>query len=390
MLNPTLSPSASRRSSSFSRRDLLKGLTAGLGGALAAPFLSRPAAGAPVTPTLSSNPALLLTGNLVNKVTATGLASYGPGWIFVRTQDGSGNYDIEFVDVHSSTVATQLQTVFSFADHFNLDVQGTPFLNPVVDDTYVYTASGTFIYSVPLANTNEASQWASLSQNVTGSLVLAGGFLLVLTQDGTLHTFNAKLALSKWSKSVAASGDAADFTVSGNVVYVSAHNQLSAYSLLDGSAVPAFSVSSAPNGKLTVSSDSVFVTSTDGVRSYSLNNGSQNWFYSGDNGSSGSSGSFNGPGTLPATLYTGFLYAVDNSGQLHEIQAGSTQGQATSRSPLPLSPDIDPTQPLIFEDGVVYGASPGGTSNLTVYPMVLATGNISAYSPNFPGRFLRD
>ena len=370
MLNPTLSPSASHRSSGVSRRDLLKGLTAGFGGALAAPLLSRPALGAPVTPNLSSAPPLLLSGNLSNgsQITATGLASYGPGWIFVLTQNTINSvttYDLEFVDVHS------LNTVFSFITFYNKALPSTPFLQPVVDDTYVYTANGSTVYIIPFANPMTYAFSFSASSTVVGNLVLAGGTLLIATSDGRLTAYAAQTHVQLWYISV---GAMTDFAVGGNTIYVSANGQLSAYNLADGS-----SVFSAPasTGQVTVSGDSVFITATDGVHSYSVaNNGSFNWSYS-----------FTGTGTLPATLYNGFLYALDNSGNLHEIQAGPTQGQA-NRPPLPLSPDVNYTQPLVFEDGVVYGASPGGTSNLTIYPMILATGAISAYPTNVPGRFL--
>lgn len=377
MLNPTLSQSAARRSSEVSRRDLLKGLTAGLGGAMVSPLFSQRASGASVTPVLSSTPAILLSGNLAsgNQVTATGLASYGPGWIFVLTQNTSGTtttYDLEFVDVHS------LSTVFSFINYYNQSLPTTPFLKPVVDDTFVYTANGSTAYAIPLAMPMTYAASFSLSSAAVGNLVLAGTTLLVATSDGALHAYVAKTRTRLWSITPAGAPPISSFTVAGSLIYVSANGQLSAYNLADGSQV--FSASAA-SGKVTAVGDSVFITATDGVHSYSLPGDSSsswvvNWSYS-----------FSGSATLPAAPYNGFLYAVDSSGQLHEIQPGRTQGQA-NRPPLPLSPDIDQSQPLVFEDQVVYGASPGGTSNLTIYPMVLASGSVSAYPTNVPGRFL--
>jgi hypothetical protein len=370
MLNPTLSQSASRRSSGFSRRDLLKGLTASFGGAIAVSFFAPRASGAPVTPALSSSPAILLTGNLTNgnQVIATGLASYGPGWIFVLTQNTSGSsttYDLEFVDVHS------LNTVFSFVNFYNRALPTTPFLPPVCDDTFVYTANGNTVYCIPLANPMLYTVTFTVGASVTGNLVLAGDTLLVATSDGSLHAYMAKTRVPLWSISLGSS--ISDVTTFGNTVYVSAGGNLSAYSLSDQSNL--FTVTAA-TGKLTATSDSVYVTATDGVHSYNSMNGLANWRYA-----------FTGSANFSATPYNGFLYALDNSGNLHEIQPAPTQGGA-NRPPLPLSPDVDYTQQLVFEDGVVYGASTGGTANLTIYPMILASGDISAYPTNLPGRFL--
>jgi len=376
MLNPTLSQSASHRSSDVSRRDLLKGLTAGLGGVMAAPFFSKSASGAPVTPNLSSAPPLLLSGNFAsgNQVTATGLASYGPGWIFVLTQNTSGSvttYDLEFVDVHS------LNPVFSFVTFYNRPLPTIPFLQPVADDTFVYTANGNTVYCIPLANPMTYAASFSVGASVTGNLVLANGTLLITTSDGTLWAYAAKTRAPLWHTTTGSS--ISGLVVSRTAIYVSANGQLSAYSLLDGSS--SFSAS-ATTGPVTASGGSVFVTATDGVHSYSMpasgSSWTTNWTYS-----------FTGTGTLSATLYNGYLYALDGSGSLHEIQIAPSpnQGQA-NRAPLPLGSDIDHTQPLLFEDGVVYAASAGGTANLTIYPMVLATGATSAYPTNVPGRFL--
>jgi hypothetical protein len=370
MLNPTLSPAASRRSSVFSRRDLLKGLTAGLGGAVAASFFAPRASGTPVAPNLSSTPAMLLNGSLAggNQVTATGLASYGPGWILVSTENTSvqpPTYDLEFVDVHS------LNTVFSFVNFYNRALPTTPFLRPVCDDMFVYTANGLNVYCIPLANPMTYAASFTPGFGSVENLVLAGATLLMTTSDGTLYAYTAKTRVPLWHISMGSS--ITDITAFGNIVYVSANGKLNAYSLSDQSNI--FTVPAA-TGKLTASSDSVYVTATDGVHSYSTTDGSLNWSYS-----------FTGPGTLSATSYNGFLYTLDNSGNLHEIQPAPTQGKA-NRSPLPLSPDVDYTQPLVFEDGVVYGASTGGSSNLTIYPMILASGAISAYPTNLPGRFL--
>jgi phage-related protein len=376
MLNPTLSQAASHSSSGFSRRDLLKGLTAGLGGVMAAPFLSKPASGAPVTPNLSSSPAILLTGNLASgkQVTATGLASYGPGWIFVLTQSTSGStttYDLEFVDAHS------LNAVFSFVNFYNRALPSTPFLQPVADDMFVYTANGNNLYCIPLADPMTYAVDITLGGSATGNLVLAGGMLLVTTSDGTLHAYAAKTRVLLWQISVGSS--ISGVAVSSNTIYVSANGLLGAYSLVDGSSIFSGSVAVGP---VTAGGGSVFITSTDGIHSYSMpasgSGWTANWTYS-----------FAGTGTLSATLYNGYLYALDGSGSLHEILIAPSQtpGQA-NRAPLPLGSDIDHTQPLLFEDGVVYAASAGGTSNLTIYPMVLATGATSAYPTNVAGRFL--
>jgi hypothetical protein len=375
MLNPTLSQSAIHGSSSLSRRDLLKGLTAGLGGAMTASFFPKPASAAPVIPTLSASPSILLSGNLAsgNQVTATGLASYGPGWIFVLTQNTSGSvttYDLEFVDVHS------LNPVFSFVNFYNRPLPTTPFLQPVADDMFVYTANGNTVYCIPLANPMTYAASILIGSNVTGNLVLAGGTLLFATSDGSLYAYAAKTRVQLWHATI---GSISGLAVSGSTIYVSTGGQLEALNLADGSSI--FS-GSAVTGPVTAGGGSVFVTSTDGVHSYSIpSSGSSwttNWTYT-----------LTGTGILPATLYNGYLYALDGSGSLHEVLIAPSQNQGqANRAPLPLGSDIDHSQPLLFEDAVVYASSAGGTSNLTIYPMVLATGDTSAYPTNVPGRFL--
>ena len=342
---------------------------------MASSFFPKPASAGPVTPNLSSSPAILVSGNLTggNQVTATGLASYGPGWILVLTQNTSSSgttYDLEFVDAHS------LNTVFSFVNFYNRALPTTPFVQPVADDMFVYTANENTVYCIPLANPMTYTVAFTVGAAVTGNLVLAGGTLLFATSDGTLWAYAAKTRVQLWHATI---GSISGLAVSGSTIYVSAGGQLEALNLADGSNI--FS-GSAATGPVTCIGGSVFVTATDGVYSYSIpSSGSSwtnNWTYS-----------FSGPGTLPATAYNGYLYALDGSGNLHEIQIAPSQNQGqANRAPLSLGSDIDQAQPLVFEDGVVYAASPGGTSNLTIYPMVLATGNTTAYPTNVPGRFL--
>ena len=134
-------------------------------------------------------------------------------------------------------------------------------------------------------------------------------------------------------------------------------------------------------GTMTCSSGIVYVLGSDGyLRAYDASNGGLNlWTYP----ATGSGLSM--PTSAPA-VYHGSVYVLDKTGRLQSILAGRTQGTA---GPVVSMPEgLDQTQPLFFEDGIVYGSNDPSGGNLLMFAVEIATGTPISYATGQVGRFL--
>ena len=193
MLEPDKQKEAASRSE-LSRRNLLKGISCGVGGTALSSLFGRPvqAQSSHFAVNTTSTP-LLLDGSLTGqRISAVGEASYGEGTIFVRTQSADGqSTDVQFIDIHS------LNTRFSFADKFDLVPSSNPFKLPVADDYFVYTSQGSTVYSVK-PDGSFAFKWPALSSPIASEFLLTAG-LTILSRDylcGVLLCLPAAAALS--------------------------------------------------------------------------------------------------------------------------------------------------------------------------------------------------
>lgn len=360
--------------SGVSRRDLLKSLSYGVAAAAAAPMFGPRAQAQASTFPVSSDTTVLSGGALPGGVLAspTGEASFGGGLAFVRTQmpDGS-NTDLQFVDLHSMNLQ------FSFNEQFGIVPDANFYKLPLTDNQFIYTAHGSTIYSV-LPDGSVGYSWPTepLPAPITSELRLVGSLLLLITADGVLRSFDPVKRLAGWTAQLAGSGTGATFDTSSATVFVASGGQLQAFALDTGAQM--WSVTAVP-GTVACGSAIVAILGTDGyLRTYDPSNGGVALWTFPQQGSP-----LNGP-TSPPLYYNGSFYIADATGKLRSVLGGPQQGTETPAVALPVG--FDQTQPLLIEDGILYGSQAGST--LTVFAVQLSDGTPLSYSTQQQGRFL--